>query len=48
MVNIEYEGLHVICSSCGRYGRVTRNCPVQKEVPVVEMATVGKEAGVTE
>ncbi|KAL6527507.1 hypothetical protein OROGR_016597 [Orobanche gracilis] len=27
---VEYEGLHVICSNCGCYGHVTRNCTVAK------------------
>ncbi|XP_020238357.1 uncharacterized protein LOC109817506 [Cajanus cajan] len=25
--NVEYEGLHLLCSSCGCYGHVLRNCP---------------------
>lgn len=45
--NIEYEGLHVICSNCGCYGHVTRNCPVQKEAPVAKTAAVGKDKEVT-
>ncbi|KAK7278762.1 hypothetical protein RJT34_23798 [Clitoria ternatea] len=24
---IEYEGLHLLCSSCGRYGHLLRQCP---------------------
>lgn len=23
---MEYEGLHLICANCGRYGHVSRNC----------------------
>nr|KYP69646.1 Transposon TX1 uncharacterized [Cajanus cajan] len=25
--NVEYEGLHLLCSSCGCYGHVLQNCP---------------------
>nr|KYP54968.1 hypothetical protein KK1_001169 [Cajanus cajan] len=24
---IEYEGLHLLCSECGRYGHLARDCP---------------------
>jgi hypothetical protein len=25
--HVEYEGLHLLCKSCGIYGHVARNCP---------------------
>ncbi|XP_057451901.1 uncharacterized protein LOC130743687 [Lotus japonicus] len=34
--NIEYEGLHLLCSHCGCYGHLARNCtrtPVPKQNP---------------
>nr|KYP61063.1 hypothetical protein KK1_023487 [Cajanus cajan] len=32
--NVEYEGLHLLCSSCGCYGHVLRNCPhIARPVP---------------
>ncbi|OIW03211.1 hypothetical protein TanjilG_21843 [Lupinus angustifolius] len=29
---VEYEGLHVICSRCGCYGHVARNCKIQPQL----------------
>jgi hypothetical protein len=26
--HVEYEGLHLLCKSCGIYGHVARNCPI--------------------
>lgn len=45
--HVEYEGLHVICVGCGCYGHLTRNCSVQKEVPVAkEMAAAAGASSV--
>lgn len=30
---VEYEGLHRICSSCGCYGHLTRECPSTATTP---------------
>ena len=30
--NVEYKGLHAICSFCGCYGHGTRYCPNKTEV----------------
>jgi hypothetical protein len=30
--NMEYEGLHIICSACGCYGHVARNCSSKNNV----------------
>lgn len=27
LLNLEYEGLHSICFSCGRYGHMSTSCP---------------------
>lgn len=32
--NVEYEGLHLICSNCGCYGHMARNCSSTKETMV--------------
>ncbi|KAL6534886.1 hypothetical protein OROGR_013561 [Orobanche gracilis] len=36
--NIEYEGLHLLCKTCGCYGHLTRNCTT---LPVSGATTVG-------
>lgn len=37
--NVEYEGLHVICGSCGGYGHLTRSCSAPVTVKPLEVAT---------
>lgn len=27
---VEYEGLHLLCLSCGKYGHFPKNCPHKK------------------
>jgi hypothetical protein len=39
---VEYEGLHIICSSCGRYGHHTRNCTYKSIPPPVEARVNGE------
>jgi hypothetical protein len=36
--NVEYEGLHLLCSSCGCYGHIARNCLVSITTPVTGTA----------
>lgn len=39
-LNIEYEGLHIVCYSCGTYGHLVDRCPLrtqEKTSPDVEM-----------
>lgn len=40
-LNFEYEGIHMVCFSCGRFGHAKENCPLKK----VE-ARAEKEGGV--
>ncbi|XP_057451867.1 uncharacterized protein LOC130743650 [Lotus japonicus] len=39
--NVEYEGLHLLCSTCGCYGHMTRNCtqPVPQSKATEHTAT---------
>jgi hypothetical protein len=30
---VQYEGLHLICTNCGCYGHLGRNCPIATSVP---------------
>ncbi|XP_061367165.1 uncharacterized protein LOC133310281 [Gastrolobium bilobum] len=39
---IEYEGLHLICYACGKYGHIQKNCP-NKSIQGVEQGTNKKE-----
>ncbi|GAU50505.1 hypothetical protein TSUD_409800 [Trifolium subterraneum] len=32
---VQYEGLHIICTNCGCYGHLGRNCPLTNTVPEV-------------
>jgi hypothetical protein len=34
---VQYEGLHIICTNCGCYGHLGRNCPLTTPVPEVEV-----------
>nr|KYP69589.1 hypothetical protein KK1_008786 [Cajanus cajan] len=43
--NVEYEGLHLLCSSCGCYGHVLRNC-LKVTRPESTAHEVGEKAGV--
>nr|KYP70390.1 hypothetical protein KK1_009606 [Cajanus cajan] len=40
--NVEYEGLHLLCSSCGCYGHILRNCPHAAR-PVAKANGVGEK-----
>ncbi|XP_020240070.1 uncharacterized protein LOC109818934 [Cajanus cajan] len=42
--NVEYEGLHLLCSSCGCYGHVMRNCPTSARHESTEKGVGEKEA----
>ncbi|MCI01902.1 hypothetical protein A2U01_0022931 [Trifolium medium] len=30
---VQYEGLHIICTNCGCYSHLGRNCPLATSVP---------------
>ncbi|XP_057451726.1 uncharacterized protein LOC130743491 [Lotus japonicus] len=46
--NIEYEGLHLLCSKCGCYGHLSRKCKVVVATPAtMENATASQEAAAT-
>jgi hypothetical protein len=34
---VQYEGLHIICTNCGCYGHLGRNCPLATPVPEAEV-----------
>lgn len=40
--NVEYEGLHVICTQYGCYGHLLKDCPVK---PKAKVAVVAQEGG---
>src|ERR1044072_8970720 len=44
---VEYEGLHLLCSNCGCYGHLGRNCTKPAVVPVQTTATSGKNTAQT-
>ncbi|KAF7811664.1 putative ribonuclease H protein At1g65750 family [Senna tora] len=40
---IEYEGLHMICFSCGVYGHRKENCPLNKKEQVIDLNKTEEE-----
>ncbi|XP_020228424.1 uncharacterized protein LOC109809499 [Cajanus cajan] len=42
--NVEYEGLHLLCSACGCYGHVLRNCTHANKTAVLVYGEGVKEA----
>ncbi|PNY14872.1 ribonuclease H, partial [Trifolium pratense] len=50
--HVEYEGLHLLCKSCGLYGHVARNCPsknvVTDSIPEVNVGVVNANGGTPE
>ncbi|KAF7822535.1 receptor-like protein EIX1 [Senna tora] len=40
---IEYEGLHMICFSCGVYGHRKENCPLNKKEQVIDLNKTEQE-----
>jgi hypothetical protein len=45
--NIEYEGLHLLCTACGRFGHYTEGCPnkVKEAVQTNVGQGVGNQSG---
>lgn len=44
LLNVEYEGLHAICFSCGMYGHKVANCPtVIQHTPANESSTQNRQ-----
>lgn len=42
---VEYEGLHLICASCGCYGHLARSCPTSPSVAPSAERSSEKQAG---
>jgi hypothetical protein len=50
--HVEYEGLHLLCKSCGMYGHVARNCPTkissQEKVSTTTLGGAPEKPTITE